>query len=442
MYAPATDRPFRRWQQRIFVVAWLSYASFYLCRVNIAIALPAIRADLGWDTGTVGWIGSAFLWIYALGQLVNGTLAQRVNARWFVGTGMLASALCNAAMGACSDPWAMMALWGINGWVQSMGWGAIMKTLSAWFDSRRRGRITALFGPCFVLGHLVAWTVGGWLVDRAGWRMAFWLPAGFFALMAAVWWVGIRSSPDAAGLRPTDGRPTDGRSTDGRHVPAPRSVRETLGFVLSEPRLRWAALTCVFASMVKDGLNLWMPTFLVDSWGMELDYAAWAASILPLLGLAGVLLAGWLSDRFFRSREAPGIMGMSLLIALVMGVFLGLGGRGSGWTWVLLGLCGMAVYGINALLLTSFPLSFGRRAGAAAPGQNGSVSAVAGFLDFASYVGGGISSLAIGQLLARSDWSAVFAYWLVATLIAFGGAAALARHTSDRRLATEVAERG
>ena len=83
---------FRRWQWRIFGIAWLSYASFYLCRVNIAVALPAIQVDLGWDKGTVGLIGGVFLWVYALGQLVNGTLGQRANARWFVGAGMLISA--------------------------------------------------------------------------------------------------------------------------------------------------------------------------------------------------------------------------------------------------------------------------------------------------------------------------------------------------------------
>ena len=54
--------------------------------------LPAIQTDLGWDVGTVGLIGGIFLWVYALGQLVNGTLGQRANARWFVGLGMLVSA--------------------------------------------------------------------------------------------------------------------------------------------------------------------------------------------------------------------------------------------------------------------------------------------------------------------------------------------------------------
>ena len=410
-HLPLTDPRFRRWQGRTFVIAWLSYASFYLCRVNIAVALPAIQADLRLDTGTVGLIGGTFLWIYAFGQLINGTLGQRADARWFVGLGMLVSALCNALLSFAGALWMMIVLWGINGWVQSMGWGPIIKTVGVWFDSRRRGRVSALFSPCFVLGHLTAWAVGGWLVASYGWRYAFWLPSAVFGAMGLVWIVGIRSTPQKAGFV----MPGPGTVAAGS-VP---SVRQIVGEMLATPRLRWAALTCVFASMIKDGLTLWAPTFLVDALGMPLQGAALAASVLPLFGLGGSFLAGWVSDRLFQSHEAPGIMGLSLVIAVAMLGFTALAGGGSLWLAVpLLAVCGAAVYGINSLLLTSLPLSFSAR---------GNAAAVAGFLDFSSYVGGGISALTVGQLLQEQGWNAVFLYWLGATLIAFGCAAALSK---------------
>jgi sugar phosphate permease len=406
-FSHLTNHPrFQRWQWRIFGIAWLSYASFYLCRVNIAVALPAIQSDLGWDKGVVGLIGSVFLWVYAVGQLINGTLGQKTNARWFVGAGMLASAVLNAAFGASSWLWLMIVLWGVNGWVQSMGWGAIMKTIASWFDARRRGRITALFSPCFVLGHFAAWAVGGWLVGRLGWRYAFWLPAAVFGAVGVTWLAGIRNTPQEAGFGARESQANLVRVT----------VRQIVRSMLSQGRLRWAALTCVFSSMIKDGLTLWAPTFLVDALGMSVEKAALAASVLPLLGLVGSLLAGWVSDRFFRSREGPGIMGLSLAIAAAMIGFV-LTGNTSPWLAViLLGVCGASVYGINSLLLTSLPLSFS---------DGGHVAAVAGFLDFASYAGGGISALVVGQLLDWKSWNAVFLYWLAATLVAFAGAGVL-----------------
>jgi sugar phosphate permease len=406
------DRRFRRGQWRVFGVAWLTYASFYLCRVNLAVALPAIRADLSWDSRAAGLIGSAFLWIYALGQLVNGALGQRANARWFVGAGMLVSTLCNVAFGSASALCLMVPLWALNGWAQSMGWGPIIKTISAWFDPRRRGRIAALFSPCFVLGHLAAWAAGGWLTGTLGWRYAFWLPASAFGAMAVVWVVGIRTTPQAAGFR----------SAGERVDPPPAGLGRILGSLLAQPRLRWAALICLLASMIKDGLTLWTPTMLVDAWHMPLGRAALAASVVPLVGLAGSLLAGWASDRYFRSHEMPGVTALSLTLGAAMAGFLLLPGRDSPWVAVLLlGLSGTAAYGINSLLLTSLPLSFDT------PG------AVAGFLDFASYVGGGISALVVGQLLTRQSWNAVYTFWLAATLLA-----ALCATASRRRIQPET----
>jgi sugar phosphate permease len=397
-------RAFRRWQYRIFALSWLSYASFYLCRVNIAVALPAIRRDLDWHTGTAGLIGSVFLWVYAAGQLINGALGQRARARWFVGVGMLVSALCNALFPLSSDVVWMIALWGLNGWVQSMGWGPIIKTVGAWFDPSRRGRIAALFSPCFVLGHLVAWSVGGWLTARFGWRYAFWTPSAALAAVGIAWLLGIRNSPAEAGF--LSARP--------QQVGSPPTVRQIWSAMLAQPRLRWAALTCVFASMIKDGLVLWAPTLLIDVLGLPIEQAGLSASVLPLFGLAGSLLAGWVTDRLFQSREAPGITVLSLVI---VGAIAALAMARTPWTaMAALGVCGIAIYGINSLLLTSLPLSFG---------PHGNIGAVAGFLDFASYIGGGLSALVAGRLLDWRGWQAVLAYWLLATIAASVGGAFL-----------------
>jgi len=409
---PSGDSARRRyWQRRVFAVAWLSYASFYLCRVNLSVALPAMAAEFGWSMGRLGMIGTAFLWLYAAGQLVNGTLGQRADARWFVGAGMLISAFCGILFGSVSRLWAMVAIWGLNGWVQSMGWGPIVKTISAWFSRGRRGRMTAYFAPCFVLGHLTAWTAGGWIVGHWGWRYAFWIPALVLAGMGLVWLVGVRSTPEAAGFDPPAGGAPAARPT----------LRVIFASLWTDTRVRWAALTCIAASMIKDGLVLWAPFLLMDSLGVSVADAALAASIMPLCGMVGSVLAGWLMDRFCQSREAPVVVAFSLVIAVILPLFMLAQRAGLAWAMILLlGACGICVYGINVLLLAAFPLSFGR---------TGNVAAVAGFLDFAAYTGGGMSALIVGQLVDWSSWTAVFAFWFAANLAAGAGGLMLRRRT-------------
>lgn len=33
------------WRKRVFISLWITYASFYLCRVNISIAIPGILEE-------------------------------------------------------------------------------------------------------------------------------------------------------------------------------------------------------------------------------------------------------------------------------------------------------------------------------------------------------------------------------------------------------------
>jgi sugar phosphate permease len=75
------DALWARWQRRIFVTSWITYASFYLGRVNLAVALPALQDQFGWAKAQAGLIDSAFFWAYAVGQLVNGAFGDRVNVR-------------------------------------------------------------------------------------------------------------------------------------------------------------------------------------------------------------------------------------------------------------------------------------------------------------------------------------------------------------------------
>ena len=89
-----------------------------------------------------------------------------------------------------------------------------------------------------------------------------------------------------------------------------------------------------------------------------------------------------------------------------------------------LGVIGTTSYGANSILLTALPLGLA---------DEGIVSSSAGFLDFASYVGAGISGVLTGWLVDRWGWSVVFGYWIVAVLMGVVMLLPLLRAKSDRR---------
>jgi OPA family glycerol-3-phosphate transporter-like MFS transporter len=386
------------WQRRIFAAAWLTYASFYLGRVNLSVALPAIQSEFGWGRAEAGLIGSAFFWVYACGQLVNGQLGDVLSGRIFVGIGILTSVCLNLAFGSSNRLTVMILIWAANGYVQSMGWGPILGTLSHWFTGEKRAQVSALFAPSFVAGHVASWLISGWLVSRYTWRSAFRVPPIFMVMSGVVWILAVRDRPGLVGLTPPGG----GTST----------CRSRLRFreLLAHPRLRWAGTACVCMGMAKDGIILWGPTFLIDAAGIRFDRVSVVAVIIPVCGLVGTLAAGWLSARFFWSREAPvaAILLATLAAAIVALWYLVPVGR-LVLLSVALGLVGAASYGANSILLTALPLGLG---------DQGIVSSAAGFLDFTSYLGAGLGAVLTGWLVDTGGWLVVFGYWTVAALIA------------------------
>src|SRR5829696_7361576 len=78
----------------ILWVIWLTYGSFYFCRQNISAAVPGLEEG-GLNKTQIGAILGALKITYAIGQLVNGQLAERFPARWLLAAGMLGSAALN-----------------------------------------------------------------------------------------------------------------------------------------------------------------------------------------------------------------------------------------------------------------------------------------------------------------------------------------------------------
>jgi sugar phosphate permease len=267
-------------------------------------------------------------------------------------------------------------------------------------------------GPCYVLGHVGSWLLTGWLVARWGWRAAFLVPAALVAVSALHWLVRIRNAPQDVGLaspvEPNDALPAGWGGARG-----------VLQRTFAQPRLRWATLVITALGLVQGSAILWVPTYLVDKMQMGIGGAAVGSVVLPLFGLAGVVVAGWASDRFFGSRVAPmtALMMAGLAASVIAARFLIPAGGGS-LAVLMLGLLGVTSYGANSILVTVLPLSLSREGG---------VSSAAGLLDFASYVGAGAGGLLSGALLERWGWDAVFACWIVAAMLGLICTPALSR---------------
>ena len=87
----------RRWQYRIFATVWITYFAYYLCRYNMPMAKTLMCSTFGWDAASFGMVFTALTLMYALGQFVNGQLADRFGTRIIASLGVLGSVTMNLA---------------------------------------------------------------------------------------------------------------------------------------------------------------------------------------------------------------------------------------------------------------------------------------------------------------------------------------------------------
>ena len=93
------DSTFKRLRSRTFWGATVAYSLYYVCRMALSVVKQPLIDDGLLSAGQLGIIGSAMLFVYAVGKFVNGFIADRANARWHLVIALTACVILNALFG-------------------------------------------------------------------------------------------------------------------------------------------------------------------------------------------------------------------------------------------------------------------------------------------------------------------------------------------------------
>ncbi len=392
----------KSWQRQLVIVAWITYAAYYLGRVNISTAMPDMQTSLDFTKSQVGLISTGFFWAYALGQLINGQLGDRLSPRRFILIGMLASAMLNFIFGTLSLWPVMIILWTINGYFQATGWGPTLRTLANWLSPTQRRKVSGVFGSCFVAGNAFTWLLTGWLVANFGWRAAFFVPSVLLALIAVAWYAVVRDTPEEAGHPSLD----ENTSGETEQIEAKPNLLQSL--VVGLVRFWSLVAASVFLGFCLISLIIWVPTYYVEVGGLGIGPASTLSTLIPFSGIAGTLLIGWLVGHYFVGREVASLAWLLVLLAGLFFIYPALP-LNLITSSIALMIIGVVVYGASSLLLATMPLALGER---------GEASGTAGLVDFAFNIGAGLSGGVVGAILDAQSWNSVFFVLAGAALIA------------------------
>lgn len=193
-------RPSRRGnRRRILVVAltFLGCVIAYTDRVNISVAAVAMQDRFAWSQTQKGVVLSAFFVGYLLFMFPAGLLARRFGGKPMLGLAVLAWSLFTllTPVAATLSIVALLAARVGMGLGEAVMFPAAYELFGRWVPPLERGRAIAALMSGVPAGTLIGLMAAGWLVERYGWPMAFYVFGVAGLIWVIVWTSQVANDP-------------------------------------------------------------------------------------------------------------------------------------------------------------------------------------------------------------------------------------------------------
>lgn len=407
-----------RGENSLLWTVWLTYGAFYFCRTNISAAVPGLKepvesGGLGLTATEISYILAATKIAYALGQLLNGQMAEQLSPRKMLAFGMFATATFNVLFGFGTALYFLIFIWACNGYSQSLGWTPCVRVLANWFPISRRGVVIGIVGTGYQVTAVATFVIAGYSAELLGWQGALWVPAGIMIVAALVMLLMLEERP------PTTREWTSGDlnnpepTTDPKNDPH-NSVLQNFLLTITNPALWLLGLALGLLNASRYGFLDWGLTHLKEVQETGVGKAALKYAVLPLGAIAGSYLAGWATDRFFGSRRAPVTCILLVALGLLSLAYDSVARTSVPATIFLLVVIGFCIYGPQVLLVGTAPADLARK---------GTSAAAAGFVNCMGYIGAASGDYFTGRALDSVGWQKtiyLWALWAFAAAIASG----------------------
>ena len=263
------------------------FADNFVGRQILAVMIEPIKLEFGVSDTAMGLIsGLAFAGVYALLGLPAGRLADRMSRTRLLAMACLLWAVATMVCGLAVSFW-MLALARMAVAVsESPTTSASMSIIADLYPPQRRSFAISCFTAAPTFSAVIGLSLGAWVVEQYGWRMAFiviGMPALLFSLVLAF----VVKDP-----------------ARGRWDLASAHAAHPLQSLSREARALWAlpAYRCLImagglTTLSSYAIGMWNTSFLVRSHGLSLQHAGLLAGFI-CGGFAGIgaLFSGWLSD--------------------------------------------------------------------------------------------------------------------------------------------------
>ena len=381
-------------------IAWtftLVYFASYLLRINFAVMIVKICAEMALPKSSLAVVVTALTVAYGIGQVISGLMGDKIKPQLMLTVGIGVAVACNLAMFFAQTVPVMTAVWCINGFAHAMLWPPMVRMMSTYLQDSEYSYAVVCVSCGSSIATILLYLGCPLLLKLTDWRTIMLICAAC-GLLILVFWVIV--SPRLFAQDATVRKQERQEKAPGEHLPLPRFVILPTVLIM---------LGIILQGVLRDGVTNWMPSFLNETFGMPEENAIFSTVILAIFSMVSFMAFDFVQRKWFQNEVfcAAMIFVLSGICSAVLYVTNLLGGAAF-VTMLLMAVIVACMHGVNLMLISVVPKRFLK---------TGKVSTFSGILNACTYIGASLSTYGFAALAERFGWSFTILMWVVVSVL-------------------------
>lgn len=365
----------------------ITYFFSYVLRNVLSVATPAMIKEDFFTKEYIGLLSSVYFILYAIGQLINGFIGDRVRPKFLLAIGLGTSCLSLLIVPMVENKAVHFACFAIMGFGLSMVRGPLTKLVAENTDQKSARVICTLLSAVAFLSPLVTSILAMFLE----WRIVFVTASALTAVVSVLAILLICRFEKAGQIN---------------FVPAEKSDVTAYLKVFKLNNFWIYLFISAIGEIVGTSVNFWIPTYVTEYLGLASDKAYTAYSVISFSGLFAPFITLIIYEKVIHNGVK-----LSCIMYAVSAV-----------SFLLLLILKTPV--VNVILFLIAKMASGCAVGAVwsiyIPGlaKSGLVSSVNGVIDSAGYAAATVANIIFSLAMSKIGWSGTIVIWGVIMAIA------------------------
>lgn len=302
----------------------------YVDRANLAVASAHIQQEFGISKAEMGYVFSAFAWLYTLCQIPGGWFLDRVGSRLTYFIAILGWSVATLLQGFASGLLSLIGLRAVTGIFEAPAFPTNNRLVTSWFPEQERASAVGFYTSGQFVGLAFLTPLLIWIQELLSWHWVFIITGGIGIVWSLVWMKVYQAPSQSKGINQAelDYIRAGGAMIDGD---APGEKKARVKLTAADWKLVFHRKLCgVYLGQFAVTSTLWFfltwfPNYLTQEKHIAALTAGFMTTVPFLAAFVGVILSGMVADRLVRSgrslgfaRKTPIICGL-LISTCIMG---------------------------------------------------------------------------------------------------------------------------